>query len=380
MTSRERFLIAMTGGKPDRVPCTPDFSNMIPCRLTRKPFWDIYLRNDPPLWKAYLHAADHFGIDAWFFNGALNFKYPDTVQYQSEIVSRTADRMVQRTRIRTPDGEMVSETTFYRADPPTSTLKPVKDLKQDFAKLRHLLRVPTGYSTETAMEQKAAVGDRHAFGTAVGYPGFQVWMVWTQGGVEPLAYAEADCPELLAELRDLHERAELKRLEMILDSGLFDFVLLGGSGTLTLASPKLFEKYALPTLRTATRMCKEAGVATMLHSCGKQAYMVKRCAEETDLDCINPLEVPPMGDCDLRELKRLYGRKIALMGNLHTTDVMLRGSPKDVERAAKQCIDDAAEGGGFILSTGDQCGRDTPDENLRTLVRVAETYGRYDGK
>ena len=40
-------------------------------------------------------------------------------------------------------------------------------------------------------------------------------------------------------------------------------------------------------------------------------------------------------------------------------------------------IDDAAAGGGFILSTGDQTPRDTPDENIHTMQRVAETYGRY---
>ena len=69
--------------------------------------------------------------------------------------------------------------------------------------------------------------------------------------------------------------------------------------------------------------------------------------------------------------------KIALMGNIHTTDVMLRGTVDDVEKAAKKCIDDAAKGGGFILSTGDQCGRDTPDANIRKLVEVCEMYGRY---
>ena len=45
--------------------------------------------------------------------------------------------------------------------------------------------------------------------------------------------------------------------------------------------------------------------------------------------------------------------------------------------AAKQAIDDAAVGGGFILSTGDQCGRDTPDENIFAMVETARTYGRY---
>ncbi|MBF8249344.1 MAG: cobalamin B12-binding protein [Bacteroidetes bacterium] len=56
---------------------------------------------------------------------------------------------------------------------------------------------------------------------------------------------------------------------------------------------------------------------------------------------------------------------------------MLKGSPREVEEEAKACIDAAASGGGFILSTGDQCGRDTPDDNLFALIEAAKMYGRY---
>jgi uroporphyrinogen decarboxylase len=84
-----------------------------------------------------------------------------------------------------------------------------------------------------------------------------------------------------------------------------------------------------------------------------------------------------MGDCVLAEIKARYGHALALMGNLHTTDVMLNGSPREVAAAARQAIDDAGAGGGFILSTGDQCGRDTPLRNLEILVETAERYGTY---
>ena len=73
---------------------------------------------------------------------------------------------------------------------------------------------------------------------------------------------------------------------------------------------------------------------------------------------------------------RLTG-KLALKGNLHTTEVMLRGTVETVIAASKKAIDDAAEGGRFILATGDQCGRDTPDANIRAMVETARTYGRY---
>jgi len=84
-----------------------------------------------------------------------------------------------------------------------------------------------------------------------------------------------------------------------------------------------------------------------------------------------------MGDVDLAEVKRARGDRIALMGNLHTTEVMLHGSAEEVFSAGVAAIRDAGEGGGFVLSTGDQCGRDTPDGNLLSLVRAAEERGVY---
>ena len=41
-------------------------------------------------------------------------------------------------------------------------------------------------------------------------------------------------------------------------------------------------------------------------------------AEETDLAVIDPLERPPMGDCDLAELKRLYGDRHAMVETART--------------------------------------------------------------
>jgi uroporphyrinogen decarboxylase len=100
-------------------------------------------------------------------------------------------------------------------------------------------------------------------------------------------------------------------------------------------------------------------------------------ANETDVDVMEPLEEPPGGDVDIKEIKRLYGHRLALKGNINTFGFMLTATPKQVEEKAKRLIDDCAPGGGFILSTGDQCGRDTPDANLFKLSEVARTYGRY---
>jgi uroporphyrinogen decarboxylase len=156
-----------------------------------------------------------------------------------------------------------------------------------------------------------------------------------------------------------------------------DFLCLGGSGSMIYQSPEFFREHALPAVKHAIDLATAAGIPTHVHSCGPEKELVKILAEETTLTMIDPLEIPPMGDCNLAELKKLYGGKLTLKGNLHTTEVMLKGSVRDVINASRKAIDDAAEGGRFILSTGDQCGRDTPFENLYAMIETARTYGRY---
>ncbi|NQU87784.1 MAG: hypothetical protein HQ541_18700 [Mariniphaga sp.] len=156
-----------------------------------------------------------------------------------------------------------------------------------------------------------------------------------------------------------------------------DFLFCGASGSLIFQSPDIFRELVLPALKRVTELAADIGIPTHVHSCGPETELVKIAAEETKLTIIDPLEIPPMGDCNLAELKKLYGKKIILKGNLHTTEVLLNGSKADVIEASKKAIDDAAKGGGFVLSTGDQCGRDTPNENIFAMVETARTYSRY---
>src|SRR5512139_151256 len=98
MTSRERMITAMTNGQPDRVPVAPDTSNMIPCRLTGKPFWEIYYFGDPPLWRAYIEAVKYFGFDGWFTDGSMQYQWPGERYAAIEDMRKTAETWVVRKR------------------------------------------------------------------------------------------------------------------------------------------------------------------------------------------------------------------------------------------------------------------------------------------
>ena len=376
MTPRERMIVAMTNGTPDRVPVAPDFSNMIPAKRTGKPFWELYFFNEPPLWQAYIDAAKHFGTDGWFIYGDMQFQWPFDWREAIEDMHKTEDRWVVRYRGRIDECRYTYENTYYIADPPTTTEKMLKDIEKDWPLIEKLFSPPVGYNPWLLRKQRAELGELGVFGLSLGYPGFQHWFSYFEGGLEALTYWYYDKPEYIERLLELHEKQAVAMMEMILNEKP-DYVLLGASGTITMQSPSLARKFGLPTIKKLTAMAREAGVPTMLHSCGKERILVKWCAEETDLNCINPLEISPMGDCDLADLKQHFGKKIALMGNLHTSEVMLFGSPEDVKRESLKAILAAGPGGGFILSTGDQCGRDTPEENIFTMVQTAREFGQY---
>jgi uroporphyrinogen decarboxylase len=380
MSHKERFVMAVKHGVPDRVPACPCLSNMIPAKRSGRPFWDIYLNNQPPLWKAYLDAARYFDIDGRLIYGGLAFQFAEAdrcrVRSSTEVVSRSPEQWVTRTRQATPYGDLVQETVYQVDNPPTVTVKPIKSLEKDLAAFRCLYPDPTGYDAKLADHMRREAGEDAVFCLTVSYPGFHYFTDVFEGGLEGATFTYMDHPDLMEELRLVIHNNTLRRAEMILDYRP-DVLYLGGSGTLTLSTPEWVRQFSLPTIKAVTRMAKEAGVPTMLHACGKARWLVELFAEETDLDCFNPLELPPMGDCNLREVKAAYGHRLSLSGNIHTTSIMLQGTPADVMEACRQAIEDAGKGGGFLLMTGDQTGRDTPEENIFAFVEAAKQYGVY---
>ena len=375
MTRKERMLTAMTGGIPDRVPASPDTNWTIPVRLLGGPFWNVYYYNDPPLWKAYNDCVRYFGVDGFSHHGVYDLPPYPGAQWNKEIVEQTDRHLIVRTTMRCPAGELTQEETFLYGEPQTPTKKFITDFRAQYDCLEYLFFGDVAnIRFDTYKQIQQDMGDDGVVGLCILLP--TLLTQWRQP-VESAFLDYYDHHDLLADFIERWTDHLVEIAEAIIEQDVQpDFVFFPNSGMITMQSEEIMKEFSFPALKKLTAMFKKAGVVTSLHSCGKERALVELAAE-TDLDCIDPLEVPPMGDCNLREIKQKFGSKLALKGNLHTTEVMLQMEPAGVEQQARRCLDDAMQGGGFILSTGDQCGRDTPDENIFKLVEVCEKYGVY---
>ena len=77
---------------------------------------------------------------------------------------------------------------------------------------------------------------------------------------------------------------------------------------------------------------------------------------------------------DIGEVKARMGHRVAVMGNVPPLDVGVRGTPADVARWARECLEKGAPGGGMILSFGGGVSPGTPPENIDALLQTARQW------
>ena len=374
-TPKRRLLETLAGRLPDRVPVTPDFSNMIPCRLMGKPFWDIYLYQNPPRWLAYIECVKRFGIDGFLDGLPVKLDSPTPTPYTERyIVHRDDERIItRRSFVEGKTMQWEPLCSVYHRDNPPATGVPIEKIglpavPDKYEPVEGVREWPTG---EALLKlAKELMGDHGLIGVSVASS--------LALASEEEIYSYYDQPERHEQWAAERVDAVNRRLDALLSWDTRpDFLCVGASGTLVFQTMRIFKQLAFPAVRHAIERATNAGFPTHIHSCGPEAKLVRFMADQTPLSVIDPLEIPPMGDCDLNQLKKDVGDRITLKGNLQTTEVMLRGRPDDVIRESRKCIDDAAEGGRFILSTGDQCGRDTPDANIEAMIFAVNEYGKY---
>jgi uroporphyrinogen decarboxylase len=154
-----------------------------------------------------------------------------------------------------------------------------------------------------------------------------------------------------------------------------DFIFSGGDYAERkgpLVPPKFFKDVVFPNLRRQVGVAHRAGLKFIKHSDGNLNSILDELAEI--VDGLHSLD--PSAGMDIGDVKRRYGDKLVLIGNV-SVDNLCRKTKQEIVEETKECLRKAAPGGGYILSSSNSWYTDAKFENCLAMVDAGRKYGRY---
>ena len=140
-----------------------------------------------------------------------------------------------------------------------------------------------------------------------------------------------------------------------------------------LVHPKYLRKYVFPWYKKMGKICREKGIGFIFHSDGD-------CTEAMEdlIDCgfhgFNPIQPNAM---DIVEVKRRWGKKLCLIGNINLDSTLTLGTPEDVRAEVYERIRTIAPGGGYMVSSSNSITDYVPVANMRALLDATYEFGKY---
>ncbi len=344
MTSRQRVMAALNHQEPDRVPFVP-FAMTFSARFAGIPF-KSYVSDAAALAEAEVRTARAFGWDAAIVStdvGAYASAFGADVHMPEDDVPRLMGPAIRL--------ECARED-FEKLDDPESYV--------DRGRVAEMVQA-VGLIKKQVGDELAVIG-------------------WTEGpfqgtmllfGADPRAlFITKQDPGLLKEIIAWYGEFEFEVAKAMIDQGAD--IIGAGESVGYFMSPETFLEYVYPFEKTTFKRITDYGAPVLIHCCGYVPQCIKFAPE------VNPGGAIQFDyQVNLAKAKKQIGDSITIMGNLDCNRLLHLGSVKDVEKACRKAIEQAAAGGGYWLSGGCEIPRDMPYENMRAMLSAIKEYGRY---
>lgn len=171
---------------------------------------------------------------------------------------------------------------------------------------------------------------------------------------------------------DYHKEEAAAAIDAGADAVIFEDDLAFNSNTLM--SPAQFDEFIGPYMKELVDVVHEKGGKALKHTDGNIWPIIDRFVE-IGFDGIHPLQ--PQGGMELAKVKKHCGEKVCLLGNIDCSELLPNGTEEEVEEAVKKAIEDAATGGGYILSSSNTIHPGCKPENYIAMVHALKKYGKY---
>jgi uroporphyrinogen decarboxylase len=190
-------------------------------------------------------------------------------------------------------------------------------------------------------------------------------------GQEFFSLALYDDPDLVDEVLHRYTQWSATVMKRICTMG-FDVIWTADDiafKTGLLLSPRMFRERILPHIR---KVAEAITIPWIFHSDGNLMAILDDIVD-LGIAGLHPIEPEAM---NIREVKKRYGKRICLAGNV-SVQTLASGTPAQVEAEVSGLLRDIAPGGGYIMTSGNSLASYCKLENVRAMVAALERFGRY---
>ena len=176
-------------------------------------------------------------------------------------------------------------------------------------------------------------------------------------------YLIMDQPDLLSDVVEIHERAQLELVRQMAGAGVKIMMAMDNLDTM-FHPPQYIEKYSASFYEKVSQICHEHDGQFFIHACGQQRDNLKHIAS-LGVDGLEGIAYPPLGDVSLVEAMEMTGDRFLLTGGitaLETKELTSREKVFDyVQQLFRQMLPYRHR---FILSASCNTAIDTPYETI----------------
>ncbi|MFP3904484.1 MAG: uroporphyrinogen decarboxylase family protein [Armatimonadota bacterium] len=147
---------------------------------------------------------------------------------------------------------------------------------------------------------------------------------------------------------------------------------LAGEHTL-LMSPTHYREMIKPYEAEIVKEAHCCGLPIFKHSDGNM-WQILDDLLEIGFDGFHPVQPQCM---NIGEVKEHLAGRMCVLGNIDCRELLVNGSPVEVEATVRETIEIAAPGGGYILTSSNSIHPSVKPENYIAMVQAAHKYGSY---
>jgi uroporphyrinogen decarboxylase len=138
----------------------------------------------------------------------------------------------------------------------------------------------------------------------------------------------------------------------------------------------MLAEYVTPYLTQLVAGIRAAGGYACKHTDGNIMPILNQLVD-SGIHALHSLD--PMAGVDIAEVKRLYGDRICLFGNVNCATVQA-GTAEGIEASARYCLEHGGvASGGYVFTTSNCIFKGVPLENYLTMLRVRDESAPQGG-